>query len=264
MNGIEHIKKAFERKDSLKIMTHVVGGYPDVQTCEQLVLLMAEKGVDLVEIQLPFSDPTADGAAIVQANHQALKNGISTHDVLNMTERIRKKITVPLLLMSYINPLLAYGPEKIVQRAIDIGLDGFIVPDLPPEEKDPPLSELCRRAELAFVPLIAPTTPPRRMRLLTADNPSPFVYAVLRLGVTGAKTVLSKATAAYLNTTKRITGKYIAAGFGIAEPSQLQALQGSADCAVIGSALLRIIRSALANKRDVLAAARIFLEHLSG
>ena len=264
MNGIERIGQAFSTEKDLKIMTHVVGGYPDLPASEAIVLLMASMGVDLVEIQIPFSDPIADGPVIVQANHQALANGVTTEDVLKMAERLRKKTDIPLLLMSYINPVFAHGPEKIIERAAQNGIDGFIVPDYPIDEADPPIARLCREHGLAQVPLIAPTTSDERMQAIVRESDSPFVYAVLRLGVTGQKTELKQDSIDYLRRVKEITGRYVAAGFGIAEKSQLQALQGLADCAVIGSALLRAIQSAGDKQQDILRAVRLFLEGALG
>ena len=245
-------------------MTHVVGGYPDLQTSESLVLLMAEKGVDMVEIQLPFSDPLADGPVILQANHHALQAGIKTETVMEMIERLRGKVEIPLLIMSYINPLYAYGVESFVNRALSAGVDGFIIPDCPPEEPELGIPGLCKKNNLAFVPLIAPSTTTERMRRLVNNSISPFVYVVLRLGVTGKKTQLDPETTTYLHRVKETTSRYIAAGFGISEKAQLDALAGYVECGVVGSALLREIKQAKEENRDPLQAASGFLDNLLG
>lgn len=262
MTGKERIEKIYLNRKAIKVMTHVVGGYPDLETCESLVLLMAEKGVDMVEIQLPFSDPLADGPVIVQANHHALRAGVKTGDVMNMIERLRGKVEIPLLIMSYINPLYAYGIESFVKKALAVGVDGFIIPDCPPEEPELGLPGLCKWNDLAFVPLIAPSTTPERMKYVVEESISPFVYAVLRLGVTGRKTRLDEETISYLKTIKETTGRYVAAGFGISEKAQLTALTGHAECGVVGSALLRVIEKAGADGSDPLKAAAAFLESL--
>lgn len=263
MTGIERIEKVFSTGKKIKMMTHVVGGYPDMQTCESLVLLMAEKGIDMVEIQLPFSDPLADGPIIVQANHHALRAGVKTDAVMEMIEGLRGKVDIPLLIMSYINPVYAYGVEAFVQKALSAGVDGFIIPDCPPEEPELGIPGLCKKNNLAFVPLIAPSTSKERMKFVVRDTDSPFVYAVLRLGVTGRKTQLDEEIVTYLNTIKEVTGRYIAGGFGIREKSQLDALAGHVECGVVGSALLRVIDEANAQKRDPLAAASDFLNKLT-
>ena len=262
MTGIERIKKIFSTDKKIKLMTHVVGGYPDIKTCESLILLMAEKGVDMIEVQLPFSDPTADGPVIVQANHAALRAGIRTESVLKMLERMRKKVDIPLLIMSYINPIYAFGIEKIIQRAVAIGVDGFIIPDCPDDETELNLPGLCKGKGLAFIPLIAPTTVKERVVTITKQSASPFVYAVLRMGVTGRKTKLDNETIEYLRMIKDNTECFVAAGFGIKEKSQLDALIGYADCGIIGSELLRKVNSALEEKKNPVKAVGDFLDKL--
>ncbi len=262
MTGIERIAAVFAAEKTIKIMTHVVGGYPAVDTCEALIGTMAENGVDLIEIQLPFSDPTADGPVIVQANHAALQRGVTTDTVLTMIEKVRKKVDVPLLIMSYINPLYAYGINAIIEHAAEIGVDGFIVPDCPMDEPEPAIAALCTKHHLAFVPLIAPTTTGDRMVSITRHSVSPFVYAVLRMGVTGRKTELDRETVAYLHRIKEQTGRFVAAGFGIREQKQIDALTGHADCAIIGSELLRQVTGAVEKGEKPADAVAGFLEHL--
>lgn len=262
MTGIERIKKIFSTGKKIKMMTHVVGGYPDMKTCESLILLMAKKGVDMIEVQLPFSDPTADGPVIVQANHAALRAGVTTESVLRMLKRMRQKVDIPLLIMSYINPIYAFGVGKMVQRAVDIGVDGFIVPDCPADEDELDLPGLCKEKGLAFVPLIAPITGKERVISVTGQSASPFVYAVLRMGVTGRKTELDDDTINYLKMIKDSTDCFVAAGFGIKEKSQLDALIGYADCGIVGSELLRKVNYALENKKRPVQAAGDFLDEL--
>lgn len=262
MTGIERIRKVFESDKKIKLMTHVVGGYPDIDVCESLITMMAQKDVDLIEVQLPFSDPIADGPVIVHANHQALRAGIRTDSVLTMIERVRKKIETPLLIMSYINPLFSYGIENIIKKAVDIGVDGFIVPDCPLEETELNFPELCKKNGLAMVPLIAPSSDEKRMMQLVHNNASPFVYAVLRLGITGRKSEFDDETISYLKTIRESTDKYIAGGFGICEKAQLELLSSHADCGVIGSALLKTVTSAVEEERDPVDAADTFLNSL--
>ena len=262
MTGIERIKKIFSTDKKIKMMTHVVGGYPDMDTCESLIVLMAEKGVDMIEVQLPFSDPTADGPVIVQANHAALRTGITTESVLKMLKRMRKKVDIPLLIMSYINPVYAFGVGEMVRRAVDIGVDGFIVPDCPDDEEELNLPGLCKEKGLAFVPLIAPTTEKERVISITRQSVSPFVYAVLRMGVTGRKTELDEETTTYLKMIKESTDCFVAAGFGIKEKSQLDALVGYADCGIVGSELLRKVNYALEKKHNPVDAVGNFLDEL--
>lgn len=261
MNGIERIEKVFA-KPGMKLMTHVVGGYPDLATSERVVLAMTKNGADLIEVQLPFSDPSADGPAIVHANYGALAAGIKTADVLAMIARIRKQTDVPLLVMSYLNPVVAYGEKKIIDELLSIGADGFIIPDCPVEERESSFIGMCNEASLAFVPLVAPSTSPERMSELAASSRSPFVYAVLRLGVTGRKTELGTEELSYLESVKKNTGRHVAAGFGIADKSQIDALSGHAGCAIIGSEITRRIGQAFDGKKDAAAEIASFMKTL--
>jgi len=262
VSGIDRIKDVFNNKKKIRLMTHVVGGYPDMESCEKLILLMAEKGVDMIEVQLPFSDPPADGPVIVAANHKALQQGVTTVDVFAMLQRVREKTDVPLLIMSYLNPLYAFGIKKIISKMVELNLEGMIVPDCAPEEPELNLPGLCTDAGMAFVPLVAPGTTPERVALLTKSTLSPFVYAVLRLGVTGKQTSLDADTIAYLKMIKEACGRYVAGGFGISKKSQLDAMAGHAECGIIGSALLRAVNGAIADGEDILAVAGAFLDGL--
>lgn len=262
MNGIEQIQKTFYSKKTLKLMTHVVGGYPDKDLCMSMIMMMAENGVDFIEVQLPFSDPIADGPVIVQANHQALQAGIQTETVFSILRTVRKKVTIPIFIMSYLNPIIAFGLDRFIHEIKESELNGVIVPDCPVECCDIGLLDACRRNAIAFVPLIAPSTKKERMMTITKQCNSPFVYAVLRYGVTGRKTQLDEPTKTYLSTIRQITNKYVAAGFGIREKAQLDALVGFADCGIVGSALLQIINDAKIKGNDPLDAATQFVESL--
>jgi tryptophan synthase alpha chain len=284
MTGIDRITRAFEdpiatRADDervatriiedtssrgIKLMTHAVVGYPDMAASSRILAAMASAGADFIETQLPFSDPSADGRSIVEANYGALAAGSSTRTCLETIEGLRaatgadvaeRAERTPILVMSYVNVLYAYGIDEIVARAAASGIDGFIVPDYPDDESELGLAAKCAEAGLALVPLIAPTTSLERAASLAAASASPFLYAVTRLGVTGRKTELDAEALGRLESLKERTGKRIAAGFGIRERSQVRALQGHADCAIVGSAIVDAIRSATEAGKDPAAAA---------
>ncbi|MCK5266651.1 MAG: tryptophan synthase subunit alpha [Spirochaetes bacterium] len=263
MTGITRLEKVFKDTSGVKLMTHVVGGFPDIQTSKKLIIEMANSGSDIIEVQLPFSDPIADGPVILAANYMALKNDVRTSDVLSMLEEVRKEIETPLLVMSYMNPLFAYGFERFFDKMVSIGLDGVIIPDSPPEEKDDDLAALCDERDLAYVPLIAPTIGDKRIGQVAAVSKSPFVYAVLRLGVTGKATNLEDDLLDYIDTIRKLTGKYIAAGFGIKDKSQLEKLKGHADCGVIGSAVIRLINKSIEEKHDPVKAVGEYIRELT-
>ena len=243
-SGVERIRAAFETREGIKLMTHAVVGYPDLPTSERILRAMAEEGADFIEAQLPFSEPIADGPSIVEANHAALRAGSRTGACLELLSRLRLETGIPILVMSYLNPLLAHGIEAIVRRLAEAGLDGLIVPDWPDDEPELGLGERCAAAGLALVPLIAPSTSLARAESLAAASLSPFVYAVTRLGVTGRRTQLEEAALERLEKLRARSGRYVAAGFGIRERAQVELLEGHADCAIVGSALVDAARAA--------------------
>ena len=227
-------------------------------------LVVDDQARALLRLPLPFSDPSADGPSIVEANHAALRAGSRTEACLAALEVLRATTDVPILVMSYLNPILAYGVEALVERAARSGLDGFIVPDYPDDEPELGLAEKCASAGLALVPLIAPTTSLERAAALAASTASPLLYVVLRLGVTGRKTELDAASLERLAELKTRTGKYIAAGFGLRESAQVRALRGSVDCAIVGSALVDAAREAIADDGDPAEAVGAKLRALAG
>jgi tryptophan synthase alpha chain len=242
-DGIARIKHSFEKNDSIKLMTHIISGFPNLDESERIVHAMARAGADLVEVQIPFSDPTADGPVIVGANVDALATGVSTKDVLAMMKRLSHDCDIPILAMTYLNPVFAFGVERFIETIAASGVSGVIIPDCPPEE-DLGLIGLSNKARIAFVPLIAPSTSQERMRYLGSVSDSPFVYTVMRLGVTGKKTEVGDDVARYCSTVKKNSGRFVAAGFGIRDRGQVVSLQGMADCAIVGSAVTEAVRKA--------------------
>lgn len=264
MTGIDRITRTFKGGSRIKLMAHAVVGYPDGPASRRILAAMALSGADIIEAQLPFSDPSADGKTIVDANSAALRSGSSTSACLAALEELRGTTEAPILIMSYLNPLLAYGIEALIERMGASGLDGLIVPDYPDDEPELQLAERCVAAGIALVPLIAPTTSMARAKVLAASTASPFLYVVLRLGVTGRKTELDASSIERLAELKKATGKYLAAGFGICERAQIEALEGTADCAIVGSALVDAARRATEEGDDCAKAVGRLLGTLSG
>lgn len=262
-DGIQRIESAFAKNAGMKLMTHIVGGYPSLDESEKIVRAMSEAGADLIEIQIPFSDPTADGPVIVGANVAARENGVTTRQVLEMSGRLARELDTPILTMTYINPVFAYGVEKFINDIASLGISGVIIPDCPPEE-DLGAIAAANKAKIAFVPLVAPSTDDERMKYLGSVSLSPFVYAVMRLGVTGKKTEIGNDTASYCAKVGNLTGKKVAAGFGIRERSQVIELEGKADCAIVGSAVTEAVRLAEEAGKDAAAAAGEMVRKLKG
>jgi len=254
MTGIDRITRTFDKKAGIKLMAHAVVGYPDMESSARILAALAASGADIIEAQLSFSDPSADGKSIVEANYAALRSGSSTRACLGLLEKLRGTTEAPILVMSYLNTLLAYGIDALVARMARGGIDGLIVPDYPDDEDELELREKCAAAGLALVPLIAPTTSYERAQALAAASASPFLYIVLRLGVTGRKTELDELSIDRLRTLKARTGKLIAAGFGIRERDQIDVLGRAADCVIVGSALIDAARTAVEGGTDCAAA----------
>ncbi len=258
MTGIDRIRNSFENRGGIKLMTHVVGGYPSPGISERLVAAMASAGADLVEIQIPYSDPTADGPSIMNANAKARIAGTTTDMVIDMAGRLASSANIPILLMSYINPVYRYGIERFVARTLELGISGIIVPDYPADD-ELGLTEKCNRAGTAFVPLVTGGSTEERISEVCGASDSPFIYAVMRAGVTGRKTELTDEHIQFLEMAHRITGKYVAAGFGIRERVQIETLSRSAHCAVIGSAVTDIIEKEYSEGKDPTEAVARFI-----
>lgn len=237
MTGIERIKNAF-KKDHPAFMPYSVLGYPDRAGGLATITTLVEAGADLLELGVPFSDPLADGPTIQAATQKSLENGTTVKDCLAMVRELRAQgIETPALLMGYINPILAYGLEKFVADAAEVGVDGFIVPDLPPEEAGE-LEGVCNDYGLALVYLLAPTSTPERIKL-AAEKSQGFIYLVSLTGVTGARTELPSDLAEFVQRVRAQTSTPLAVGFGIATGEQARAVGQLADGVIVGSALVK-------------------------
>ena len=235
------------REGRCGLVTFTMMGDPDIETSFEILRGLPAAGADLIEIGSPFTDPMADGPVIQAAGLRALKAGISLRKTLSIVRRFRAEdADTPLVLMGYYNPIYIYGVDAFVRDALDAGLDGLIIVDLPPEED----AELCRpalAAGLNFIRLVAPTTDDKRLpRVLT--NTSGFVYYISITGITGAAGAATVTTADAVARLKRHTDLPVAVGFGIKTPSDAAAVARVADAAVVGSALIKSLESTLDNK----------------
>lgn len=215
----------------------VTCGDPSLEVTEQLVTQMAAAGADLIELGIPFSDPTAEGPVIQAANVRALSQGVTTDKIFDMVRRIREKTDVPLVFMTYANVVFSYGAERFLQTSAEIGMDGLILPDLPFEEKaefDP----LCKRFGLDLISLIAPTSH-ERIRMI-AREASGFVYCVSSLGVTGVRTNITTDIGAMVKLVKEACDLPCAVGFGISTPEQAKKMAAQSDGAIVGSAIVKL------------------------
>lgn len=236
------IDALFDSRSHLKLMTHVVGGYPDVETSLKLVELMAASGADLVEIQIPFSDPLADGPTIMKANHAALRGGVRPEDCFDMVEKLRSSVSLPLILMTYANIPFQMGIARFAEKTADCGATGVIIPDLPFDEAE---GTGCFRFPLQgvhLIPVLSPGMSERRLRgiLETAQG---LIYLTLRIGTTGALGRTETAGLDFIERVRNETGLPLAAGFGVSSSEQVVSLRGKADAVVVGSHMLDLFNA---------------------
>ncbi len=228
------------RKQNAKaLIPFIMAGDPDVPRSTEVVLALAEAGSDIVELGIPFSEPIADGPVVQRAGERALRKGAYLPAILDMVRQVRRHSGVPLLLFSYLNPILRYGLERFAAEAVAAGADGALVTDLSVEEAEPFVAEM-RRHGLDTVFLAAPTSTDERLRR-AAELSTGFVYAITCMGVTGAREQLSDAIAPLVERLRACTELPIAAGFGISRPEHLAVLAPLVDGVVVGSALVRCL-----------------------
>lgn len=214
-------------------------GDPDLETTERLVSAMAEAGADLIELGIPFSDPTAEGPVIMAASERALRGGATTDKIFAMVRRLRKKISIPMVFMTYANVVYSYGTERFVKTAAEIGIDGLILPDVPFEEKNEFLGD-CRRFGLELISMIAPTSDERIDRI--AKEAEGFLYCVSSMGVTGVRSRITTDLNAMIRRARAANPQLpCAIGFGISTPEQAEEMAGYADGVIVGSAIVRMI-----------------------
>ena len=241
MNGLEHVAATFaaaRKQGRAALMPYFTLGYPDPATSLDIVEAIAGAGADLIELGVPFSDPLADGPTIQHSTQVALEQGVNVERCVEMVAELRARgVTQPFMLMGYINPILAFGVVRFVTEATGAGADGFIVPDLPPEEATES-EAACQAHRRALVYLLAPTSPPERIELL-ASRTTGFLYLVSLAGVTGARDALPQHLADFVRRVRAVAHTPLAVGFGISTPEQVRAVGQLADGVIVGSALIK-------------------------
>ncbi len=233
-----YLRQRLELKPIL-LMTHIVLGYPSLAVNRQVVAAMVSAGVDLMELQIPFSEPIADGPVILAANQRALQGGISVRQCFTFAAEMCRTHPIPFLFMSYYNILFRYGVARFADDMLQAGIRGAIVPDLPPEEGGEYLDAMGTKG-LAPVFIFAPTTPPARLGAIAAHTRG-FIYCVARKGVTGEPTRFAAELDAYLVRCRQATTLPLALGFGVQGPADIAFLKGKAEIAVIGSQVIRLV-----------------------
>jgi tryptophan synthase alpha chain len=234
----DQLKNKRKEKDIL-LMTHIVLGYPSFEVNREVVQQMVENGVDCIEMQIPFSEPMADGPIIMKANLDSLAHGTKVEQCLAFGAEMASSHNIPFLYMTYYNIIFKYGEEKFIDHCAGAGITGLIVPDLPPEQSDGFFAYAAAR-NISPILIFSPTSTTERMVELDKAG-SGFIYCVARRGVTGKKSDLGDDFDTYLQRCRKATSKPLAVGFGIQSRQDVAALKGKADMAVIGSETIRLV-----------------------
>lgn len=245
----------------IALVPYLTVGYPELDSTPDLVEALVAGGADALELGLPFSDPLADGVSIQRSTFRALQNGVTPRFVLQAARQIRERgVVIPLIVMTYYNPVLAYGQDAFVRDAVSAGIDGLIAVDVPPDEAEE-LAARCRDEGCDFIPLLAPTSSDERITLAVREA-SGFVYCVSVNGVTGARAALPEELGMFLQRVRSHTDLPIGVGFGISRPEHVEALRGNADAAIVGSALVEVIEQS--PRGEVGASVQEYVEVLTG
>lgn len=233
---MSRIAKAFENGKAF--IPFITCGDPDLETTAAAVRAAVKSGADLIELGIPFSDPTAEGPVIQGANIRALKGGVKTDMIFELVRELRSDVTVPMVFMTYANVVFSYGAEKFISTCAEIGIDGLILPDIPFEEKEEFLP-VCRRYDVALISLIAPTSE-NRIGMI-AKEAEGFIYIVSSLGVTGMRSEINTDLESIVSVIRQNTDVPCAVGFGISTPEQAKKMAAVSDGAIVGSAIIRFL-----------------------
>lgn len=240
VNRIDSKFKELKEKKQKALIAFITAGYPDLKVTEKLVIEFEKAGVDIVELGVPFSDPMADGPEIQNASEEALKNNIRLIDIINLVGRLRRNVSIPILLMTYYNPVFAFKQEKFIKDALKKGVDGVIIPDLPLDEGRDFIRK-AERAGICNICFIAPTTSLKRMKMILKLAKG-FIYYVSLTGVTGARMALPDDLKENVIKIKRHTQIPVCVGFGVSSRAQVKRIAGFTDGVIVGSAIVSKIR----------------------
>ncbi len=238
---MSRIASVFSRPGHTALIAYITVGYPSIEATLEVVPLLAKCGCDIVELGIPFSDPLADGATIQKASFRALHNGITPEICLEVAKQLSQKVDIPLVFMTYFNPVFSYGLEEFSSACAGSGIDGLIIPDLPPEEGSE-LEAVTQRQGLDLIYLLAPTSTEGRIRLV-AERSRGFIYLVSVTGVTGARDRLPADLEAFVARVRKIATQPLCVGFGISTPEQARRVAHIADGVIVGSRLIQLMEA---------------------
>ena len=237
------------------LIPYITVGYPSIEATLEVVPLLADSGCDIVELGIPFSDPLADGVTIQKASLHALQNGVTSQTCLEVARQLRQEVDIPLVFMTYFNPVLSYGLEEFCCACTDSGIDSLIIPDLPPEE-GLELEVITRKQSLDLIYLLAPTSTEERIKLV-AERSRGFIYLVSITGVTGARDNLPPDLDAFVARVRKMTTQPLCIGFGVSTPEQARRVARIADGVIVGSRIIQLMET-----EDDFTSVRNFVEGL--
>ncbi len=234
---MSRIESAFKNKKAF--IPFITAGYPNINKTEDFIYKMVSAGADLIEIGIPFSDPVAEGPVIQESSQKALAAGTNLDNIFELVKKVRKKVNIPLVFMTYVNPVFRYGYDNFFKQCSVIGIDGIIIPDLPFEEKNE-ISEYAKKYGIKIVSLIAPTSQQRIEDI--AKEAEGFLYVVSSMGVTGERNEIKTDLKSIVDSVKKVTSVPTAIGFGIHSPQQANQMSKISDGVIVGSAIIKIIK----------------------
>ncbi len=238
---MSRLLSVFSKPGHTALIPYVTVGYPSIEATLKVVPLLAESGCDIVELGIPFSDPLADGATIQRASFHALENGVTPQICLEVAEQLSRKIDIPIVFMTYFNPVFSYGLQEFCSACARCGVSGLIIPDLPPEEGSE-LESITRQQNLDLIYLLAPTSTGERIKLV-AERSRGFIYLVSVSGVTGTRDSLPQDLGAFVSRVRKAASQPLCVGFGISTPEQARQVASMADGVIIGSRIIQLMEA---------------------
>jgi len=236
---LSYIAAVFAQANHTALIPYITVGYPTVETTLKVVPLFASIGCDIIELGIPFSDPLADGATIQRASYEALRQGVTPRVCFEVAQELRRRVKIPLVFMTYYNPVLKFGLEQFCSKCAEVGIDGLIIPDLPPEEGEE-LEKSTKRHRLDLIYLLSPASTEERIRLV-AGRASGFIYLVSLTGVTGARDKLPEDLESFVASVRERTEKPLCVGFGVSTPEQARRVAKVADGVIVGSRIIQLL-----------------------
>ncbi len=238
---MNRIASVFARREHKALIPYVTVGYPNIEATMKVVPLLAKNGADIVELGIPFSDPLADGVTIQRSSFHALQRGISPRSCLDIAKQLRAKVDIPLVFMTYYNPVFHYGLDDFCSACVGAGVDGLIIPDLPPQEGTD-LEAITQKQDLDLIYLLAPTSTEERIKLV-GQRSRGFIYLVSVTGVTGARDQLPADLEVFVSRVKELVSQPLCVGFGISNPAQAKRVARLADGVIVGSRIIQLMEA---------------------